>query len=408
MKKKFLYLIILAVTAAFMLSSCAGVPDGDGKLSPSLPESYNGDSSDNGTPAPGQLTAAEWSDLKNYDYWLGLLSQGGGGAEKGVFYNYNGQWGLNSLYMVPVNVSFNKNPVSDAVVKLYGAGEDVLFTARTNSRGEAFLFSPLPIQEGHVRASYGANTKTKAFEYSSLMSPVKIELDGAEAKEPMLEIMFVIDTTGSMGDEIKYLKSEIKDVIEKVSADANLVVSLALLLYRDLGDNYITQYYGFTNDISAQTAVLGTVSADGGGDFPEAVDIALSEATEKEWSTDRNITRLIIHVLDAPPHDGQSNKELYAASIFKAAEMGIRIIPVASSGVDKLTEYLLRSEALFTGGTYVFLTGDSGIGYEHIPPSVKEFVVEYLNALLMRVIKEYCTGKSTAPVPYKSSSGQGN
>jgi hypothetical protein len=87
-------------------------------------------------------------------------------------------------------------------------------------------------------------------------------------------------------------------------------------------------------------------------------------------------------------------------SIISAAEKGIRIIPVASSGIDKWTEFLLRTEALMTGGTYTYITNDSGIGGGHIDATVPEKVVEYLNAMLIRLINEYHTGVIKEPIPY--------
>jgi hypothetical protein len=212
--------------------------------------------------------------------------------------------------------------------------------------------------------------------------------------------MFVIDTTGSMGDELEYLKSEISNVIGTVSQNnPEFTINLALLFYRDLEDEYVTRYFDFTTNIAQQRQKLSQQTANGGGDFPEAVDKALSEAVAKNWSGDY-ATRLIFHVCDAPPHNGQENKTLFFNSVKSAAQKGIRIIPVASSGIDYETEYLLRQEAIMSGGTYIFLTNDSGIGESHLQPTVGEFTVEYLNACIVRVVNEYLTGIETEPEPY--------
>ena len=72
-----------------------------------------------------------------------------------------------------------------------------------------------------------------------------------------------------------------------------------------------------------------------------------------------------------------------------AAEKGVRIIPVAGSGIDKSTEYLMRSFALTTNGTYVFLTDHSGVGNAHIEPTTDEYEVEKFNDLLIRVIGQF-------------------
>jgi len=94
-------------------------------------------------------------------------------------------------------------------------------------------------------------------------------------------------------------------------------------------------------------------------------------------------------VLDAPPHNTASIRESLHESIMAASKKGIRIIPVASSGVDKDTEFLLRAFAMTTGGTYTFLTDDSGIGGSHLEPTVGDYEVEHLNDMLVRIIEEY-------------------
>ena len=77
---------------------------------------------------------------------------------------------------------------------------------------------------------------------------------------------------------------------------------------------------------------------------------------------------------------------LTSLSPVQAAAQGIRIIPVAASGVDKGTEFLLRFIDISTGGTYSFLTDDSGIGNSHIEPTVGSYQVELLNDLLGRLV----------------------
>ena len=69
--------------------------------------------------------------------------------------------------------------------------------------------------------------------------------------------------------------------------------------------------------------------------------------------------------------------------------MGIKIVPVSASGINKGTEYLLRSFAMATNGTYVFITNDSGVGNEHIEATVGEYQVEKLRDLIARLIVAY-------------------
>ena len=133
---------------------------------------------------------------------------------------------------------------------------------------------------------------------------------------------------------------------------------------------------------------LSVQSSDGGGDWEEAVEEALADAIfEHQWSPGAR-ARLLFLVLDAPPHDNPANRASLQQSIEEAAAMGIRVIPLAASGVDKNTEFLLRNLDIATGATYTFLTDHSGIGGPHIEPSIGDYDVELLNDLLVRLIVE--------------------
>jgi hypothetical protein len=147
---------------------------------------------------------------------------------------------------------------------------------------------------------------------------------------------------------------------------------------------------------------LAKQRAAGGGDYEEAVDTALDYAiNQARW--DEDAVKLVFLVLDAPPHYNADALRSITNSIRKAAEMGIRIIPVASSGVDTTCQVLFRTWAVLTGGTYTYLTGHSGIGGSHQKPDVEEQNVELLNNMLVRIIKEYVVGGKQAdlitPIP---------
>lgn len=107
-----------------------------------------------------------------------------------------------------------------------------------------------------------------------------------------------------------------------------------------------------------------------------------------QWS-DLAKTKIAFLLLDAPPHYHQQIIEDINGSIKKAAEKGVKIIPITASGIDKETEFLMRFLSISTNGTYVFITNDSGIGNDHIEPSIGEYEVEYLNDLMVRLINKY-------------------
>ena len=221
--------------------------------------------------------------------------------------------------------------------------------------------------------------------------------------------MLMIDTTGSMGDELEYIKAELYDVVERVAkADESLSIRVSVNFYRDEEDDYVVKYYDFRTDINDCIAQLKEQHADGGGDFPEAVHTALDNAVAgHKWREEA--VKICFIVLDAPPHSESEiqgvNAELLK-TVKAAAEQGIRIIPVASSGVDGETEFLLRSYALMTGGTYVFITDDSGVGYGHKEAEVGEHTVEYLNECMIRIVCEYCGIYTGEKVPYTPPAAQ--
>ena len=99
--------------------------------------------------------------------------------------------------------------------------------------------------------------------------------------------------------------------------------------------------------------------------------------------------RIAFLILDAPAHHESDVIESLQKSIKRYAKHGIKLIPVAASGIDKDTEFMLRFFDVATGGTYVFLTDDSGIGNSHIKASVGDHKVEYLTDLIIRLIKKY-------------------
>ena len=161
------------------------------------------------------------------------------------------------------------------------------------------------------------------------------------------------------------------------------------VFYRDEGDEFVTRPFTFTSDQTSLISFISNQSANGGGDFPEAVHSALDVAiTQNSWN-DNASARIMFLLLDAPPHYTQEVISSLELNLIKAAEKGIKIIPITASGIDKATEYLMRSIAILTNGTYVFITDDSGVGNDHLEPTIGEFEVEKLNDLMVRLVGEY-------------------
>jgi hypothetical protein len=169
-----------------------------------------------------------------------------------------------------------------------------------------------------------------------------------------------------------------------------LSIRYGLVLYRDAGDEYVTRSFDFTSDLTTFKGLVGQQSADGGGDFEEAVHEGVKAMNELSWRED-NTARLAFLIGDAPPHDNEQAQ--LVAQVDQARLKGIKLYPVAASGTDSRFEYLMRSAAQWTLARYLFITDDSGIGGSHAEPTIPCYEVRYLNQLMTRIILAEVQGK---------------
>ena len=349
----------------------------------------------------GLLTGGEWRDNSNYAFWCSLFGQ------REDWASTQAEWKIDTTDRVYVRViGSDKRPAAGLTVKL-ASGNTLLWQSVTDSRGEAFLFphiigSSLTPDHFLVETTNGAWKKDLPKDYAETDTPYEITIDETAPMRTQLDLMFMIDTTGSMGDELSYIQTELENVIDRVYKDTNTDIQLSVNFYRDESDDYVVRDFGFTKNISIAIDHLRDQRASGGGDYEEAVEKALSNAlNDHKWRAGSE--KLMFLVLDAPPHYSKA-VQMMPVIMELASEMGVRIIPVASSGVDTTTEFLCRSMALATGGTYTFLTDDSGIGESHLAPTIGSYEVEKLNDMLVRIITDYFTqGERTIPaVPDQS------
>jgi hypothetical protein len=210
-----------------------------------------------------------------------------------------------------------------------------------------------------------------------------------------LDLMIVLDTTGSMRDELSFLKYEFASIVQEIAQrypDVN--IRYGLIVYRDIGDEYVTREYPFTESLETMERQLREQEARGGGDYPEAMDQAVAQAVAAPWR-DGNTVRLLFLVADAPPHAERLQATI--DQVMLARERGIHIHPLAASGVRETAEYIMRTSAVLIHGRYIFLTDDSGIGNPHAEPHIPGYVVTTLTSTFIRVVSSELSGERVEP-----------
>lgn len=178
---------------------------------------------------------------------------------------------------------------------------------------------------------------------------------------PRMEVVFVLDTTGSMSGMIAGAKQKIWAIANKLkSAQPTPDIRFGLVGYRDRGDAYVTKVFGLTDNIDEVYTHLYAFEAQGGGDEPESVNEALYQAvTNLQWSTDQEVLRVIFLVGDARPHMDYPDDVKYPATCRIAAERGI-LINTLQCGHLSGTEEVWREIAARTNGTYGAILQDGG------------------------------------------------
>jgi hypothetical protein len=210
-----------------------------------------------------------------------------------------------------------------------------------------------------------------------------------------LDLALVLDTTGSMGKELDYLKAEMKAIMTTVhDRFPNVNQRYGLVLYRDEGDEYVTRPFPFTPSIEEFRKNLAAQRAAGGGDEPEALHRGLEEAMQLSWRSDDTV-RVLFLVTDAPPHAQYVPRTMDALNALR--RQGVAIYGVKTGVTSDAAELVLRSCSLLTGSQYVFLTDDSGVGNAHGEPHIPFYNVEKLDKMMVRMIEAELRGKRVEP-----------
>jgi len=153
-------------------------------------------------------------------------------------------------------------------------------------------------------------------------------------ERPKIEVVFVIDTTGSMSGLIKAAKEKIWSIANTMATSNEAPdIKMGLVAFRDRGDAYVTQVTDLSSDLDSIYATLLDFQANGGGDGPESVNKALYDAVNGiSWSQDSGTYKTIFLIGDAPPHMDYQDEVQYPVTLGVAQQKGITINTIQCGG----------------------------------------------------------------------------
>ncbi len=179
---------------------------------------------------------------------------------------------------------------------------------------------------------------------------------------PVIEVVFALDTTSSMDGLVAGAKKKIWAIANSLaSGTPRPKIKFGLVAYRDLGDDYVTKKFALTEDIDQVYSDLMELRTKGGGDGPEHVNQALSEAiNDFKWSKSDNVLKLIFLVGDAEPHNDYPNYPT-STELAKLAKSKNIIINTVRCGSDHDTEKSWKEISSMSGGNYLSIEQDGGM-----------------------------------------------
>ncbi len=300
-------------------------------------------------------------------------------------------------------------PLPGEVVEVRAGGE-LVATLRTTADGSVRFWPGLYGQAGVAGFELSAAGETAT---AAPDQEVTLTADRAGGRQgPVaVDVLFLLDATGSMGDEIDRLKTTIDSVAGRVAGlEGHPDARFGMTLYRDEGDTFVTSTYDLTDDLEAFRSALAQVQADGGGDYPEALDEGLADAlAEPSWRDPAETVQLVFLVADAPPQVGRQVERGYPASVVEAVGRGAKVFPIASSESDDQAEAVFRQVAAGTGSRFVFLSYGAGGAATGASSDITSTDYEELSLddLVVRLVAEELaalSGGEPAPQPTSSPS----
>ena len=360
-----------------------------GMMSPSVAMGFEGERSTAAPrppPVSANLQAGSSDDNLQFNAYLRFLAEQG---QRGLPVD------LTDRIVVEVRDA-DGLPIADADVSIRDQGR-VLLTRRTYADGRTLVFpSEFPALKGStariVVTALGETQELPLQDQGAHHRICQLAVRRPRPTRASLDIAFVIDTTGSMQDEIDRLKQTLDVIHFQLShLDPAPDLRLGLVEYKDRGDDFIVRKVAFTRDLAAFRQQLASMRAYGGGDAPEDVQKGLEEALHGlEWR--ESGVKLAFLIGDAAPHLDYGETFTYLSAMREAARRGIKLTAIGCSGLPVEGEVVWRELAQYTMAPYVFLSrgerGDSEGSASTVSHHIgSNWVAENLETIVIRLVK---------------------
>lgn len=218
-------------------------------------------------------------------------------------------------------------------------------------------------KENHMRTTVPTAALAAALLLAASAAPAATPTAKPAAADarPRIDVVFVLDTTGSMGGLIEGAKAKIWSIANQmIAAKPTPRLRIGLVGYRDRGDDYVTRRFDLSDDIDAVYGHLQGFQAGGGGDTPESVNQALREAVhDMSWTPSRDALKIVFLVGDAPPHMDYPDDVKYPVTLQEAVKKDLIVNTVQCGSVGS-TAPVWKEIASLAEGSYVAIgqTGD--------------------------------------------------
>ena len=359
-----------------------------------------------GRPAPrppksGGLKAGFADDNQQFNYFLNFLEKYKSSVSS---YRYDISERVHLIFK-----DSDGNSLPNTEVKVFNKNkQQLLDEGKTFSDGSYFVYpAEITSSDNTFQISYTLGGESQTIEVDR-NGPRTINIQGKQRRGEMspvpVDIVFILDTTGSMGEEIERLIATIDMIHLNLTAlSSQIQIRFGMVLYRDKDDRYRTRVVPLTADIDEFRTILQKVRAGGGGDTAEDLQEALLKGIRKmDWNKDG--LRMGFVITDAHAHLDYGQRYTYISAALEAKKQAIKLFSVGTGGLDIRGEYILRQLSQLTYAKYLFLTygKETGENTGGVTGSVSHhtgsnYQTDKLEAIIMRLAKEEISHFSDEP-----------